>query len=154
MTLRRFDFHAPGLEPHREAPAGFESSTAEIDVAIGAEHLRGQLVEVSPGAKSYPYHWEAGKEEWMLVLTGTPTIRTPEGEQELRTGDLACFPIGPEGAHQVLNHGTEPSRVIFLSDATTPNVVVYPDSGKVGIRTADLRLNFLEDGAVPYWTGE
>jgi uncharacterized cupin superfamily protein len=152
--VKRFNFLTAPVSPHREAPEAFDAGNAEIDEAIGAERLRGQLVEVAPGGKSYPYHWEAGKEEWLLVLTGTPTIRTPDGEHELRAGDLTCFPTGPAGAHQVLNRSAERVRVIFFSDATTPNVVIYPDSGKVGVRTTDLRFNFLESDAVPYWTGE
>jgi uncharacterized cupin superfamily protein len=152
--VKRFNFVGVEVERHDDTPEGVEVIGADIDEVIGAERLRGGLYEIAPGRRSFPYHWEAAKEEWLLVLSGTPTIRTPDGEHELRAGDLTCFPTGPSGAHQVLNHSSVPARVIIFSDATTPNVVVYPDSGKVGVRTADLRLNFLETAAVPYWTGE
>jgi uncharacterized cupin superfamily protein len=152
--VKRFDFVTAPTEPHTDAPEGFAAETGHLDEAIGAEHLRGQVIEVAVGGKAYPYHWEAGKEEWLLVVSGTPAIRTPEGEQELRRGDIVCFPAGPAGAHQVLNRSDRVARVVIFSDATTPNVVVYPDSGKVGVRAEDARFNFLASEAVPYWTGE
>jgi uncharacterized cupin superfamily protein len=43
----------------------------------------GTLYELRPGAKS-PYHWHFGEEEWLLVVGGVPTLRTPKGERVLR----------------------------------------------------------------------
>ena len=153
--MRVFNFHDPTIERQENVPDGVDAAGADIEPTIGGGHLHGALYEVGPGRKGFPYHWEAGREEWLLVLEGTPTVRTPDGEHELRAGDLVCFPAGPEGAHQVLNRSQERVRYIFLSNATLPNVVVYPDSGKVGVRTSDRqRWIFQEADAVPYWTGE
>ena len=55
------------------------------------------LYELPPGEKSFPYHYEIGFEEWLLVLTGRPTLRTPDGERELRAWDVAFFPEAPTG---------------------------------------------------------
>ncbi len=71
----------------------------------------------------------------IIVLSGRPSIRTPEGWRELEPGELAPFPRGPEGAHQVANRGDERSRVLMLSELNGPEVVVYPDSGKTGVLT-------------------
>ena len=35
------------------------------------------------------------------MLSGSPTLRGPDGERVLRAGDVVCFPVGPDGAHQV-----------------------------------------------------
>jgi uncharacterized cupin superfamily protein len=125
--------------------------------ALGARHLSGSVYEIGPGRKGFPYHWEAALEEWLIVLEGTPTIRTPDGEHELRPGDVVSFPTGPAGAHQVLNRSAERVRFIMLSNQADPNVIVYPDSGKVGIR-GDLGLpgpaNYALDAPVEYWEGE
>ena len=53
----------------------------------------------------------------MLVLAGEPTLRAPDGERPLRTGDLVCFPVGPGGAHKVINRGNETSRVVMWSSS-------------------------------------
>lgn len=53
------------------------------------------VVELLPGQTQAPYHFHHGNEELVLVLSGTPTLRTPEGERELRKGDFIFFPKGP-----------------------------------------------------------
>jgi uncharacterized cupin superfamily protein len=52
------------------------------------------MSEVEPGNKLWPYHTHYANEEWVIVLRGEPTLRTPEGEQVLEEGDVVCFPRG------------------------------------------------------------
>ncbi len=152
--MRHFNWHTAELASDAGDPDDFRVRYAGIGDAIGAAHIGGQLLEVAPGQRSFPYHWEAGQEEWLIVLSGGPTLRTPDGTQPLRAGDVVCFPLGPEGAHQVINEGDEPARLLFLSDRRDPNVIMYPDSGKVGVRAKDLRGNFATDTSLDYWEGE
>ena len=49
--------------------------------------------------RNRPYHYEHGEEEWLLVLAGTPSLRTPAGVERLAPWDLVCFPPAPAGAH-------------------------------------------------------
>jgi uncharacterized cupin superfamily protein len=112
---------------------GYEHKAAAIGKRLGADLLGGTLYEVPPGEKTWPYHYELGCEEWLVAVSGKPTLRTPEGERELEPGDVAVFPEGPEGAHQVINRSDEPCRVLILSSKSPLAVVHYPDSGKVGL---------------------
>ena len=93
-----------------------------------------------------------------MVVSGAPTLRSPEGDRVLRAGDVVCFPTGPEGAHDVRNDGEEPARVLMLSTLVYPEVPVYPDSDKIGTRPVEIggddRLNFVRSDAVDYWEGE
>ncbi len=84
------------------------------------------------------------------------TQSSPAGEQELRPGDLACFPEGPEGAHQMLNRSDEPVRVLLLSTKELPRIAVYPDSDKLNLITGnpDDRLIVRHESGVDYWDGE
>ena len=97
---------------------------------IGAEQIGASLYELGAGEQSFPYHFHHGIEEWLLVVYGTPTVRTPDGERVLRRGDVVCFPTGPAGAHQVRGPGT----VLILSAKRLARAVEYPDSGKLGAR--------------------
>jgi uncharacterized cupin superfamily protein len=114
------------------------------------------VYELPPGEASWPYHFEIGNEEWLIVIDGELTLRTPEGERVLRAGDVAAFPAGPAGAHAVRNHSGAPARFAMPStqlhhgDAT-----VYPDSGKFAIGGfADWwHRGYLGDRA-EYWEGE
>ena len=80
---------------------------------------------------SEPYHYVYGREKWLLVLAGTPTLRHPEGETRLEAGDLVCFPDGPAGAHQLSGSAF---RVLLLSTTGLPANVCYPDTGDWVIR--------------------
>ena len=155
--MKRFDLLAAETKADAEDPEGFRTRFTEFNEAIGAEHLSGTLFELPPEQKAGPYHWEAAKEEWLVVLTGTPTVRHPDGESRLRPGDVVCFPTGPDGAHQVINRSSAPSRFLMFSNLADPNVIVYVDSGKVGVR-GDLGLpggaNYDLNAPLSYWAGE
>ncbi len=82
-----------------DAP-GYHTSYARVGPLIGGAPLGLSVYELPPGQSICPYHYEIGFEEWLLVLTGRPTLRTPEGERELRPWDVAFFPDGEDGRAQ------------------------------------------------------
>jgi uncharacterized cupin superfamily protein len=133
-------------------PPGYDTGYARIGPLVGASALGMSVYELPPGQSICPYHWEAGDEEWLVVLGGRPTLRTPDGERELGPWDTVCFPEGPEGAHKVTNRSGETLRVAILSTKREPAVSVYPDSNKVGAWPPG-KLFRLDD-AVDYWEGE
>jgi uncharacterized cupin superfamily protein len=134
-----------------DAP-GYELSYARVGPLIGAEGLGLSVYELQPGNSICPYHYETGEEEWLIVLVGEPTLRTPDGERTLRPWDTAFFPAGEEGAHKVTNATDETVRVAIWSNRANPNTSVYPDSGKVGAWPPG-KLFRLTD-AVEYFDGE
>jgi uncharacterized cupin superfamily protein len=115
------------------------------------------VIELLPRQTQCPYHFHHGNEELLLVLRGTPTLRTPEGEQELAPGDAVHFPNGPEGAHQVINRTGEPARYVIVDAKVSPEIVQYPDSGKIAAMSrGDEPLASVHrlDDAVDYFDGE
>ena len=44
---------------------------------------------------------------------------------------MVHFPPGPEGAHQLSNRSEEPARYVLASAVPTPEIIEYPDSGKI-----------------------
>ena len=98
---------------------------------LGGELLGATVFEIESGFPNI-YHFHYGNEEWALVLDGTLVMRTPDGERELRKGDVAVFPRGPQGAHALANRSGEVCRVAVFSSMRHPDVVVYPDTGMVG----------------------
>jgi uncharacterized cupin superfamily protein len=135
---------------------GYEHKAAVIGKRLGADLLGGTLYEVPPGEKTWPYHYEQGCEEWLIAVSGRPTLRTPDGERELEPGDVAVFPEGPAGAHQVINRSGEPCRVLILSSKSPLAIVHYPDSGKVGLWTLGDGYQALlrTEPKLDYWEGE
>jgi uncharacterized cupin superfamily protein len=135
---------------------GWRSKDAWVGHHIGAELLGGSMYELEAGDKLWPYHTHHANEEWVVVLRGAPTLRTPEGEQALNEGDVVCFPRGKEGAHQLSNRTDEPIRVLMLSTLVAPDIVEYLDTGKVGARSvAGERIMLSKPGPeLDYWEGE
>ena len=139
-----------------EERAGWRSKDAWVGRRIGAELIGGSVYELEPGDKLFPYHTHHANEEWLLVVRGQPTLRTPEGERQLDEGDVVCFPRGMAGAHQVRNGTDSPIRVLMLSTKIAPEIVQYLDTGKVGARSvAGERIMFGRPGPeLDYWDGE
>lgn len=135
---------------------GWKSRQFSVGRHVGAELIGGSLYELDPGERLWPYHVHHANEEWLIVVQGDPTLRTPDGERQLREGDVACFPRGPAGAHQVRNGTDAPIRVLMLSTRHAPEIVEYLDTGKVGTRAADGERIFLGKPGPPedYWEGE
>ena len=137
-----------------EDRTGWRSKDGWVGARLGAELLGGSLYELEPGDRLWPYHLHHANEEWLIVVRGQPTLRSPDGEQELREGDVVVFPRGKVGAHQVSNRSDAPIRVLMLSSMRAPDLVEYPDSGKVGARSvAGERILLEPPGPAPRLLG-
>ncbi len=148
----------PDFDEPREH-AGFRAQRARVSRQAGAERLGLSLWEVPPGEAAYPYHHHLGEEELVLVLNGRPELRTPAGHRELREGEVVVFLRGEDGAHQLVNRTEETVRFLAFSTNGEPDLVIYPDSGKVGAfqRLADgggLWAMFRAADAVDYYEDE
>jgi uncharacterized cupin superfamily protein len=154
--MRRFNLHAADAEYDDADPEGYRAGMARFGREIGARMIGGTVYELPPGQSNCAYHYEYGNEEWLVVLSGRPTLRHPGGEDELEPGDVVCFAPGPHGAHKVVNEGEETARVLLLSTKNEPAVVVYPDSDKIGVWPGSERDNILvrRESKVGYWDGE
>ena len=133
-----------------------ENLEGRIDVAraVGSTTTLMFIYDVAPGQSQCPYHYEYA-EEWLLVIDGTLVLRTPDGEQTVKRGDIVCFPPGPAGAHTLTNRTELPARTLMFSSSAAPAVSVYPDSDKIGVWPGDGEndLVFKRGTAVP-WSDE
>lgn len=135
---------------------GYRHRMTAIGKRLGGKLLGGSLYELPPGEKSWPYHYELGAEEWLIVVAGKPTLRGPDGERDLEPGDVAVFPEGPAGAHGVENRTEETARILIMSSKSSLAVVHYPDSDKVGIWTLGegYQAMLRRKPELDYWDGE
>ena len=143
------------LERHGGSPEGHSISATSLTKPFGAVATGMSIHELPPGSASWPYHFETTEEEWLIVIEGELTLRTPEGEAVLRAGDVAAFPAGAAGAHAVRNHTDAPVRYAMPStNAPFGDACVYPDSGKVLINAPGFQHRGWLGDAVEYWEGE
>lgn len=138
---------------------GFRARRARLGRQAGAERLGLSLWEVPAGQAAFPFHFHYTEEELVVVLEGEPTLRTPDGTRTLEPGEVVSFPRGEAGGHQLINATGETVRFLSFSTSGEPDLVAYPDSGKLGAfeRLPDgggLRLMFRTSDAVDYHDGE
>jgi uncharacterized cupin superfamily protein len=76
---------------------GWQIREAFVGQRIGGQLIGASMSEIEPGAKLWPFHAHHANEEWAIVLRGEPTLRTQNGEQALKEGDVVCFPRGKQG---------------------------------------------------------
>jgi uncharacterized cupin superfamily protein len=141
--------------------------------AAGGEDLGCSLYELPPGRRAWPFHFHTANEEALYVLGGEGQLMVRTAGQEtaattqthqLEPGDYVALPTGDDGAHRVSNTGDEPLQYLAISTMRDPDVLVYPDSGKVGVYAGAppggdeeervVSAYFHEDDAVDYWEGE
>ena len=139
-----------------EDPEGFRSGMFRLGKQLGAKQTGMSVYELPPGQALCPYHYEYGEEEWLLVLEGRPSVRTPEGTEQAEAFDVVFFARGPDGAHMVRNDTDEPVRVVMWSEVVYPSATAYPDSDKVGVWTGDRAEDgmFVRSSKVGYFEGE
>jgi uncharacterized cupin superfamily protein len=119
---------------------------------VDSKYLEFYVVSLDPDKYSFPYHYHRAAEELFMILSGEATLRSPEGFQKVKPGDIIFFEEGPTGAHQLYNHGELPCVYLDLRTTCSIDVCEYPDSGKINV------LPFMEvfesSSKVDYYKGE
>jgi uncharacterized cupin superfamily protein len=135
-----------------------------LSAAAGGRKLGCSLCRLPPRSRSWPRHYHLANEEAIYVLSGSGSLWVGDDVVPLAPGDYAALTVGAERAHKVVNDGD--SELVFLAISTMihPDVVIYPDSGKVGVfggvapggpveeRTLKAFLPLAAE--VDYWKGE
>jgi uncharacterized cupin superfamily protein len=132
----------PDFDAEQDEPP-FSWRRSRVGRQAGSEKLGASLFELAPGASSFPLHVHHANEELLVVLAGTPTLRTLDGERQLEPGEVVAFPTGSRGAHRIDNRSDAPVRFLIVSTMIAPEVNEYPDSDKIWAR------NFAPGAASP-----
>ena len=158
--IPRTNVAAIACEPRPQLPDGFRRGSSRVGAALGAARTGLSVYELPPGQAVSPYHFEDPEEEWLLVVSGTPTLRHPDGEEQLEPWDVIYFPPGPAGAHLVRNDSESPARVAMFSSTSPAGAVVYPDSDLIWMWTDDGAVDLVVDrrsavdDAAPWTAGQ
>lgn len=104
----------------------------KVGLEAGAYHLGVSVYDLAPG-EGVKYHFHLQREEFLIVVSGTPSLRTPSGWRALEEGEVVSFPRRPDGAHGYENRTSGPVKLIVACEQNAPNISVYPDDGELGI---------------------
>ena len=135
-----------------DGPAPYNAAAAEVGRSIGAQRLGYALGVLERGQVYCSNHWHTQEEEVFVVWSGTPTLRTPQGEFTLRPGDVVAFPTGERGAHRISNESDAPCLVLMFANIDAGDVCHYPDSRKLLVETTGTLVR--SEPALDYFDGE
>jgi uncharacterized cupin superfamily protein len=141
----------------QESPNKIDNYRVFTDVSIvkkglKPENLNFDLRQLNPDQYSAPYHFHRYAEELFMILSGSATLRTPNGLEVVNSGDLIFFEKEKTGAHQLYNHTTDPCVYLDIRTFIGFDVADYPDSNKIFI--APSREIYDRDSQVSYFDGE
>jgi uncharacterized cupin superfamily protein len=143
-----------------ELPAArFGGRMAPLGRRLGLKNLGFNVTELAPGKAAFPFHSHRANEELFFVIEGQGQLRFGAETFEVRAGDVvACPPGGPEVAHQFVNTGAAPLKILAISTMLHPEVCHYPDSGKFAVLDGAGPQGFRHVGRaqdnIDYWEGE
>jgi uncharacterized cupin superfamily protein len=104
---------------------------SRIKKGITPENLNFDLRQLNPDQYSAPYHFHRYAEELFMIISGSATLRTPDGLEIVNSGDLIFFEKGKTGAHQLYNHTSETCVYLDIRTYLGYDVAEYPDSNKI-----------------------
>lgn len=154
--IRNFDDIAK--ERELRAPL-YDTMCARLGRGTAARGLGMSIDIVAPGMRGCPYHLHHAQEEAFVILEGRGSLRVAGEMLELKAGDVAFLPPGPEFPHQIVNTSDAPLKYLSISTMARPEIVEYPDSGKYLASAGPLgppqfaRMSALGED-LEYWEGE
>lgn len=110
--------------------AKFVYESARLGPQIGLKKLGCSVYVLPPGKIGFPYHAHSMIEELCVILEGEGTLRHEGKEHSVQAGDLIGSPCGT--AHQLINTSQANLKYLAISGNEIADVVVYPDSNKIG----------------------
>lgn len=117
-----------------------------------SEHMIFDIRLLNPGQFSFPYHFHRHAEELLFIISGSLTMRYPDGFQVLQEGDVIFFEMGDRGAHQLFNHTETACTYLDIKTALVNDICEYPDSGKLSV--SPYREIFEKSTQAGYFKGE
>lgn len=120
--------------------------------AVGVPTLNFDVRRLDPGELSSLYHFHRHAEELFMIVSGTATLRTPDGMHVMQAGDISFFGTGADGAHQLYNHSDEPCVYLDVRTFLGCDIVEYPDSGRLLVVPTMERFD--KSASTGYFDGE
>lgn len=140
---------------HRAGHDGYEYTIRKLVPIRKHGACNVSLYELPPGKSNYPYHYHSENEESFYILSGTGTVKTPDGNRTVTTGDFLFFPAGERGAHKLTNtSASEPLVYLDFDTSSRVNVCYYPDSNKIAVFSAEQSTIHRMNNSVDYYDGE
>ena len=119
------------LQRQERAPL-YDTLCASLAAGSAAVKLGASIDIVAPGKRGCPYHFHLAQEEMFVIIEGNGSLRVAGEMLPVPAGDVIFIPPGPDYPHQLINTSHAPLKLLSISTQESPELCVYPDSGKYG----------------------
>lgn len=116
---------------------------------FGLTNFGVNLTRIRPGGTSALRHVHSAQDEFVFILSGSPTLITDSGEVELQPGMCTGFKAGGE-AHQLANRTESDVVYLEIGDRTPGDSVSYPDDDMQAVLGTDGKWHYLHKDGSPY----
>ena len=84
------------------------------------------LTELAPGAVSALLHHHTKQDEFIYIISGTPTLMLDDREYPMQPGDCCGFKAGNGVGHQLVNRSSQVVQYLEIGDRSAGDYAEYP----------------------------
>lgn len=117
---------------------------------FGLKNFGVNLTTLVPGAVSSLRHAHSRQDEFVHVLSGSPTLVTDHGETPMQAGQCIGFPAGTGDAHQFVNRTGENCVLLVVGDRSAGDAASYPEDDIVALARPDGGWRYTHKDGTPY----
>ena len=137
-------------------PAEFQAqcvgrSVKKLGDTGGLTQFGAHLVTLPPNTWASQRHWHSAEDEFVYILSGTPTLIDDDGETQLQPGDACTHKAGDGNGHHVVNNSNEDATLLVVGTRNKENdSCYYPDVDlELPANGTDNRVPYHKEGT-PY----
>lgn len=93
---------------------------------FGLDNFGVNLTELAPGAVSALLHHHTKQDEFIYIISGTPTLLLDDREYPLKPGDCCGFKAGNGIGHQLVNRTSQVVQYLEIGDRSAGDYAEYP----------------------------
>lgn len=117
---------------------------------FGLTNFGVNFTTLAPGAISALKHHHSRQDEFIYILSGTPTLVYGDEEFPMSPGDCIGFKANSGLAHQLLNRFSVEATYLEVGDRLPGDTVTYPDDDLALVQGADGAWSALHKDGSPY----
>jgi uncharacterized cupin superfamily protein len=104
---------------------------------FGLTNFGVNLTELAPGSVSALLHHHTKQDEFVYIVSGSPTLLLDDREFQLRAGDCCGFKAGTGVGHQLVNKSSAPVLYLEIGDRAPGDYATYPQDDLAFTRRGD-----------------
>lgn len=117
----------PSVYPEPFASRMKGRSKRQLGEVFGLSNFGVNLTTLSPGGSSALRHAHTKQDEFVYIVSGTPTLHTDDGKVLLAPGMCAGFKAGTGVGHCLVNETQHDVVFLEVGDRTSGDEASYPD---------------------------